>query len=127
MTLYLKLDDLLALIEFQRLGPIRDMGLLESAAHRPGASVFGRDAYPTIHLKAAALLESLVRNHPLVDGNKRLGWLATSVFYRCNHLWLRAPEDDAYDLVIATATGELELDQIAAALAGWVRTEAPDS
>ena len=74
---YLDLDDLLVLAT-SLLGdpaPIRDVGLLGAAAARPGTSAFGEDAYPDLWTKAAALLHSIVKNHPLVDGNKRLGWL----------------------------------------------------
>ena len=72
MTVYLQLEDLLALMEELGVGPVRDLGLLDSAAHRPQTSLFGEDAYPDLHTKAAVLLESLTRNHALVDGNKRL-------------------------------------------------------
>lgn len=95
------------------------MGLLESAAHRPTTELWGREAYPTLEEKAAALMESLVRNHPLVDGNKRLGWLATVVFLDINGCWMEAPDDDAYELVIGVASGKLQLHQIATALANW--------
>ncbi len=60
---------------------------------------------PEDEQKAAVLLESLVRNRALIDGNKRIGWLATVVFYGLNNIELEAPDDDAYDLVIAIATG----------------------
>ena len=102
---YLTTEDLLALAADLRVGPIQDLGLLDSAAHRPSSSVFGRDAYPDIDAKAGALLESIVVNHPLVDGNKRLGWLSVVVFYGLNGIDLEAPDDDAYDLVIAVANG----------------------
>ena len=72
MTEYLTLEDLLALIEDLGVGPIRDVGLLDSAIHRPQATVYGDDAYPDLDQKAAVLLESLVRNHALIDGNKRI-------------------------------------------------------
>jgi len=78
MTEYLALEDLLALTAELGVGPVRDLGLLESAVRRPATILWGRDAYTTINEKAAALLDSVVRNHPLVDGNKRLGWLAHS-------------------------------------------------
>lgn len=119
MIEYLSLDDLLALIADLGVGPIRDIGLLDSAAHRPQSSIFGEDAYPSIDAKAATLLESLVRNPPLVDGNKRLGWLAVVVFYALNDLTLEAPDDDAYDLVIAVASGQLSYSDAASRLAGW--------
>lgn len=97
--------------------PIRDLGLLGAAAARPQASAFGEDAYPDIWRKAAALLHSIVGNHPLVDGNKRLGWLATAVFLELNKSSVStAADDDVYDLVIAVATGVLSVEDIAEAL-----------
>lgn len=120
MTRYLSVDDLLVLCDELGALQIRDVGLLESAAHRPSATVFGDDAYPGLHVKAAALLQSLVRNHSLIDGNKRLSWVATYVFYAINGLRLRAPEDEAYDLVIDAATGAADIDRIAGFLESWV-------
>ena len=122
MTVFLVLEDLLIITKMHRWGPVRDVGLLESAAHRPRTSLFGQDAYPDLHTKAAAQLESLVRNHALVDGNKRLGWLATFVFYRLNGHLLDAPENPAYDLVIATAEGRTDVAGIAATLGTWARS-----
>lgn len=119
MTQYLSLEDLLALVEDLGVGPLRDLGLLDSAAHRPATSLWGREAYPSLDEKAAALLESLVRNRPLVDGNKRLGWLAVVVFLDINGCWVEAPGDDAYDLVIAVASGTVTVQDIAGALAAW--------
>lgn len=116
---YLTTEDLLALAADLRVGPIQDLGLLDSAAHRPSSSVFGRDAYPDIDAKAGALLESIVGNHPLVDGNKRLGWLAVVVFYGLNDIDLHAPDDDAYDLVIAVASGQAGHQEVADCLAQW--------
>lgn len=65
------------------------------------------------------LLESIVRNLPLVDGNKRLGWLATYVFYGLNDYDLAAPDDDAYDLIIALVAGKADYRKAAAALENW--------
>lgn len=81
MTRYLSLEDLL-FVASQACGEVivRDYGLLESALARLAATVFGSDAYPTLHTKAAALLHSLTCNHALVDGNKRLAWAACAVF-----------------------------------------------
>jgi death-on-curing protein len=115
----LTLEDLLALIEDLGVGPIRDIGLLESAIHRPQATVYGDDAYPDLDQKAAVLLESLVRNHALIDGNKRIGWLASVVFFGLNNIELDAPDDDAYDLVIAIATGATSYQDAASHLAKW--------
>ena len=119
MTEYLTLEDVLRLIEDLRVGPVRDIGLLDSAVHRPRVSVFGEDVYPGIDEKAAVLLESLVRNHALVDGNKRIGWLATVVFYGLNGIMLDAPDDDAYDLVITLASGTTTYQRAAELLAPW--------
>lgn len=119
MTEYLTLEDVLSLVEDLGVGPVRDIGLLDSAVHRPRVSVFGRDAYPSLDDKAAALLESLVCNHALVDGNKRLGWLTVVVFYGLNNIHLEAPDDDAYDLVIAVASGIANYHEVATLLATW--------
>jgi death-on-curing protein len=107
-------------------GPIyvRDLGLLDAAVHRPRASVLGQDAYPDVLTKAAALLHSLARNHPLVDGNKRLAWLATYVFCAKNDIELDPDDDDAYALVISVAGGELDdVSEIAAVLASFARPD----
>jgi death-on-curing protein len=116
---YLTLEDVLALIDDLEVGAIRDVGLLDSAVHRPQVTVFGVDAYPEIDHKAAVLLESLVRNHALIDGNKRIGWLATVVFYGLNDIEFEAPDDDAYDLVIAIASSAITYGEAAARLALW--------
>ena len=118
---YLDLDDLIDLAA-QLLGdppPIRDVGLLGSAAARPQPSVFGDDAYPALLETAAALLQSIVKNHALVDGNKRLGWLATAVFLELNGVEASvAPNDDVYDLVIDVAAGHHSVEEIAELLRG---------
>ena len=119
MIEYLTLEDVLALVDDLGVGPIRDVGLLDSAVHRPQVTVFGADAYPGIDAKAAVLLESLVRNHSLVDGNKRIGWLATVVFFGLNDIVLDAPDDDAYDLVMAIASGATSYRHTADRLAEW--------
>lgn len=119
MTVLLSTEDLLALVEDLAVGPVRDFGLLESAAHRAGAVLYGHEAYSGLDRKAAALLDSLVGNHALVDGNKRLGWLAVVVFYGLNDVDLDAPDDPAYRLVMSVARRELSIEEIAAALACW--------
>ena len=112
---FLELDDLIDLAR-ALLGdppPIRDVGLLGSAAARPQTTVFGQDAYPELVGKAAALLQSIVNNHPLVDGNKRLGWLATAVFLEINGVPSSAiGNDDVYDLVVWVASTNPELVDI---------------
>ena len=118
-TAYLTTDDLLVLVEELGGLQVRDFGLLDSAAHRPQATAFGDDAYPDLNTKAAVLLESIVRNHPLVDGNKRLSWVAVVVFYGLNGLALRGPEDPAYDLVVGVAEGRVTYTEVAIQLASW--------
>ena len=113
---FLDLDDVVGLAA-ALLGdpaPIRDIGLLGSAVARPQTTAFGDDAYPDIWTKAAALLHSIVTNHALIDGNKRLGWLATAVFLELNGVEIsRASDDDVYDLVIDVAAGQPTVDAIA--------------
>ena len=97
--------------------PVRDIGLLGAAAARPRTTVFGKDAYEDVWTKAAALLQSIVKNHPLVDGNKRLGWLATAVFLELNGVQVvTASNDHVYELVIRVAAGHDTVEQIAGAL-----------
>jgi len=95
---------------------IRDRGLLASAAGRPQSSAFGADAYPTFAEKAAALMHSLGRNHALVDGNKRLAWTATRVFCLLNGRDLTFSVDEAETVVVAVATGELDVPDLARAI-----------
>lgn len=118
-TEFLDLEDLLALAE-RLLGspvPIRDVGLLGSAAARPQTSAFGDDAYPDLWTKAAALLQSIIKNHPLIDGNKRLGWLATAVFLELNGVEATAvANDEVHELVVSIAAGRHDVEEIAAML-----------
>ena len=104
MIVYLTLEDALRVIFREQIGPIGDLGLLDSALSRPRASAFGEDAYPTLELKAAALLHSLVKNHALVDGNKRLSWLLTMMFLDLNGAEVALGNDAAFDLMIDVAT-----------------------
>ena len=116
---YLELEDVVALaaILFGDPPPIRDIGLLGSAVARPRMSAFGEDAYPDILTKAAALLQSIVNNHALIDGNKRLGWLSTAVFLEVNGVKaLRSSNDDVYDFVIWVAATSPAIEEIVARL-----------
>jgi len=122
VTEYLDLEDLLAAAEAALAGPaeIRDIGLLEAAAARPRATAFGEEAYADLDRKAAALLHSIVTGHPLVDGNKRLGWVAVRLFYRMNEADLHADVDEAYEVIVAIADGRLrEVAAIAERLGRW--------
>jgi death on curing protein len=123
VTIYLDLDDVLAAAA-AAIAPaellVRDVGLLESALARPQASAFGEDAYPELHTKAAALLESLARNHALIDGNKRLAWVATRLFLVLNGADVRVPTPELGDeFVRAVAQGHVDLAEIADQLRGW--------
>ncbi len=113
---YLDIEDLLGLVRALGAGPVRDVGLLDAACARPRSTAFGADAYPTLGLKAAALLHSIVGNHALVDGNKRLGWLATTVFLDLNGQPSDLSDDEAFALVMAIAEGSLDVEEIAARL-----------
>jgi death-on-curing protein len=112
---FLELEDILDLASalFGDVTAIRDIGLLGSAAARPRTTAFGEDAYPDLWTKSAALLQSIVKNHALVDGNKRLGWLATAVFLEINSVEIsRADNNDVYSLVIDVATAQPTVDEI---------------
>ena len=113
---FLDLDDVIELAR-RLLGdppPIRDAGLLGSAVARPQTTVALEDAYLTIWLKAAALLQSIVGNHALIDGNKRLGWLTTAVFLEINGASVAAAaNDDVYELVMRIASSKSNVAEIA--------------
>jgi len=125
-VIFLTLPELMHVAE-RVLGPdvgVRDFGLLEAALARPRTSVFGEDAYPTLESKAAALLHSVVKNHALVDGNKRLSLAATIGFLGVNGRRLTFTNDEAYELIIAVASGEVDeveviADRLAANSAPW--------
>jgi len=108
--IYLTLRDLMRVAE-RVIGAdvkVRDFGLLESSLARPQATAFGREAYPSLDEKAAALVHSLARNHALVDGNKRLALGALIAFYGLNGRRLTRSNDAAYDLITAVASGTLD-------------------
>jgi death-on-curing protein len=123
-VIYLTAEDLLLVAE-RTLGPsfrVRDPGLLAAAAARPRATAFGKDAYPTLTRKAAALLHSLARDHALVDGNKRLALAGAIAFLGVNGRRLSLTNDEAYDLVMAVAEGRLtEVPDIGRALRSRAR------
>lgn len=115
---YLTVDDLLEIAAgVLDTVALRDAGLLAAAAGRPRVTIFGEDAYPTFDEKAAALLHSLVRNHSLVDGNKRLAWAATRVFCILNGRDLSYSVDEAEALMLAAAAGDVDVRELAI----WIR------
>ncbi|MFE7114504.1 type II toxin-antitoxin system death-on-curing family toxin [Streptomyces sp. NPDC057654] len=98
----------------------REPGLLASAVHRPRARMLGVAAYDDVYEQAAVLLHAIAANHPLIDGNKRTAWLSAAVFLARNGIdSADVPQDAAYDLVIAVASGRMrEIAEIAAGLRG---------
>jgi death-on-curing protein len=99
---------------------VRDLGALESAVAQPRMAFGGRDLYPTIVEKAAALAFSLIQNHPFVDGNKRVGHAAMETFLVLNGYELAAAIDEQESLVLAVAAGEMKREELTA----WVRAHA---
>jgi death on curing protein len=122
---FLSIEELLLIAHVATGGEpaVRDLGLLDSALHRPQTTLFGEDAYSTIWDKGAALLESIVRHHALVDGNKRTGWLAICTFLEANGRPVDAPTDEAFDLIVGIAEGRVEVAEAAAALERWCRAD----
>ena len=109
--------------ELKRVGfMVKDLGLLDSALARPKTSLFGEDAYPTLELKAAAMVESLVLNHPMMDGNKRSSWFALNYFFALNGKVIVATQDEAFEYVLGVATKALDLN----ASAQWISQHSAD-
>ncbi|UVS81914.1 type II toxin-antitoxin system death-on-curing family toxin [Actinokineospora sp. UTMC 2448] len=121
MTAYLDAGDLLVLAAAVTGGDlvVRDLGLLDAAAHRPRATVLGVEAYDSLWLKAAALLDSVVRTRPLAQGNWRLGWVAAVTMCDLNGYWVDADTDAALDLVREVGRGAVEVRKVAEHLQAW--------
>ena len=128
MIAYLDASDLLVLAAAVTGGDlvVRDLGLLDSAAHRPRATVLGVEAYDTLWLKAAALLDSIVRTRPLVEGNWRLGWVAAVTLCDMNGWWIDADEDEALEIVREVGRGNVEVTDMAAHLESWALPKESD-
>jgi death on curing protein len=119
VTRFLTLDD--ALLVAEEFGfHVRDHGLLASALARPATTIFGDDAYTSLERKAAALLESVVRNHPFFDGNKRSGWTLMVAFLWVNGHRHDFTTDEGFDLVVGVAEGRLDLDASERAISAHV-------
>lgn len=113
---FLSMED--ALFNIKWLGfYVKDAGLLDSALARPMTTLFGEYAYPTIALMAAAMHQSLVKNYPLVDGNKRTSWLLLNVFIELNALELEMTTDEGMDFTLGVAEGRYDLHAAAAIIA----------
>lgn len=121
MISYLDAGDLLVLATAVTGGDllVRDIGLLDTAAYRPRATVLGVEAYDTLWLKSSALLDSIVRTRPLVEGNWRLAWVAAVTMCDINGYWIDAAEDDALDLVRALGRDKIDVAEMAGHLEGW--------
>ncbi len=117
MTRYLEIDSLLPQLE--RVGfKVKDAGLLGSALARPETSIYGQDAYPTLWEKAAALFDSIIKNHPMFDGNKRTAWISVNIFLQLNGHKLRADTQSAFNFVLGVANKDVELKAAAKWLDG---------
>ncbi len=108
MTKYLDIEDALQQIAVVGFF-VKDAGLLDSALARPKASVFGEDAYPTLELKAAAMMHSIIKNHPMVDGNKRTSWILLNSFLYINDYLLEMTANQGFDFTLGVATDKLSL------------------
>lgn len=120
---YLTLEDVLTVVEAELGGPdwVADVGLLSSAVERHSALVFGEEVYTGLHGKGAALMHSLVTNHALIDGNKRVATICLLLFLGLNGTTLAATDDELYDFVISIADGTLrDVESIAKYLCGWL-------
>jgi death-on-curing protein len=116
---YLSDHHLLRLAELACGGEVlvRDHGLLASAAERPAAALFGEEQYPSLLEKAAALMHSIARFQPLVDGNERLAWIAAATLCELNGACVVATNDRAVEITMAVAAGEVgDVRDIAKAL-----------
>ena len=118
---YLSLEEVIefgeALIEDFR---IRDLGLLDSALHRPATKIYGVDAYPTLHEKIAALMHSLASNHTLIDGNKRLTWAAGRLTAILNDKDFDVDIDEAEKVIVKLASGKLDAKSLAPIIKAWL-------
>lgn len=112
MTKYLDIEDALQQIAVVGFF-VKDAGLLDSALARPKASVFGEDAYPTLELKAAAMMHSIIKNHPMVDGNKRTSWILLNSFLYINDYLLEMTANQGFDFTLGVATDKLSLQDAA--------------
>jgi death-on-curing protein len=113
VTHYLDLED--ALQQIAAVGfHVKDLGLLDSALARPKTTLFGEDAYPTLELKAAAMVHSIIKNHAMVDGNKRTSWFMLSSFLYINGYFIEMTADEGMEFTLGIATDKLSLAEAAA-------------
>ena len=117
---YLSLEDALQQIAISGFY-VKDAGLLDSALARPQTSVFGEDAYPTLELKAAAMTHSVIKNHPMVDGNKRTSWFLLNAFLYINGYLLEMSTEEGLEFTLGVATDQLSLEQAAEKIRSHMR------
>jgi death-on-curing protein len=101
---------------------LRDTNALESAVARPKHSAFGADAYRDLFNKAGALMESLIQNHPFVDGNKRTGFVAVAMFLALNGYWLEVKQGEVVEFALNVASSKYTVSQIAS----WLRNHSKE-
>ena len=89
---------------------VRDEGLLDSAVNTPFQTFSGQDLYPTVLEKAVRLGFGLIRNHPFIDGNKRIGTHAMLVFLNLNSITLSYEDDELISTIMSVASGEMDAD-----------------
>ena len=117
---YLSLEDALQQIAISGFY-VKDAGLLDSALARPQTSVFGEDAYPTLELKAAAMTHSVIKNQPMVDGNKRTSWFLLNAFLYINGYLLEMSTEEGLEFTLGVATDQLSLEQAAEKIRSHMR------
>lgn len=116
MTQYLELE--VFVLELEAIGyKIKDYGLLGAALARPKTSAFGKEAYGTLELKAAALVHSPIQNHPMFDANKRVAWLGLNAFLFINDCTLQCKDTEAYVFISGIAQNQFSLEEIAS----WIK------
>jgi len=102
----------LSIVKYGGALSIRDEGLMESAVARPYQTFDGEDLYPGVFEKAAAIAESLIINHPFVDGNKRTGYLAMLAILEEGKMEITVSNEAIYSLIIGISTGEIRFEQM---------------
>ena len=117
---YLSLEDALQQIAISGFY-VKDAGLLDSALARPQTSVFGEDAYPTLELKAAAMTHSVIKNHPMADGNKRTSWFLLNAFLYINGYLLEMSTEEGLEFTLGVATDQLSLEGAAEKIRSHMR------
>ena len=117
---YLSLEDALQQIAIAGFY-VKDAGLLDSALARPQTSVFGEDAYPTLEVKAAAMTHSVIKNQPMVDGNKRTSWFLLNAFLYINGYLLEMSTEEGLEFTLGVATDQLSLEEAAEKIRSHMR------